>query len=114
MYSECFQFISVDGTRSPFDSSLYSDRKFTDHIVPQGKQIRTVFTILQKTDGLLRGFKWVCDDGTVLVAVGIMTNPNWEETSNDELTTLTLNPNQRLVGVKSYSGEFRLAIHLSF
>jgi hypothetical protein len=61
-----YQFISADGTQSAFDSMV----KWTDYIVPKGKQIRTVETLLDTEDGFLRGFKWVGDDRVVLVAAG--------------------------------------------
>jgi hypothetical protein len=38
--------------------------------VLQGKQIRTVETLLGKEKAELMGFKWIGDDGEVLLAVG--------------------------------------------
>ena len=62
----CYQFISLNGTRSAFDSSDLdvnkddsdgeskdSDSKWTDHIMPKGKQIRTVETLLGNSSGRL-------------------------------------------------------------
>ncbi len=75
-----FQFISLYGTRSAFDSSDFKKKpRWTDHIVPQGKQIRTVETLLDKQNGHLLGFKWIGDDGAVLVAVGYIDHPNMRE-----------------------------------
>ncbi len=60
--------------------------------------------MLQKSSGLLYGFKWIGDDGEVLLAAGLIDYPAYRESpSMIVLTTLTLNHNQRLVGVKSYS-----------
>ena len=70
-YGISYQFISLDGTRSAFDSSECTEgEKWTDLIMPQGKQIRTVETMLGKSFGTLEGFKWIGDDGEVLLAVG--------------------------------------------
>ncbi len=63
-------FISLDGTRSAFEDSWLSKLVWKEHIIPQGKQIRTVEMLLRKEDGYLIGFKWIGDDGEVLVAVG--------------------------------------------
>jgi hypothetical protein len=50
------------------------------------------------------GFKWIDDDGAVLVAVGDIDIPGARNNTKDYVvTTLTLSHNQRLVGVKSYS-----------
>ncbi len=97
-----YQFISLDGARSAFDRSACS-RSWTDHIVPQGKQIRTVETMLRKRNGLLYGFKWIGDDGAVLVAVGEIDDDDARNDPDYPVTTLTLNHNQRLVGVRSSS-----------
>ncbi len=82
--------------------------------MPQGKQIRTVETLLTKDNGALMGLKWVGDDGAVLVAVGWIDIPNLIDDPDYVVTTLTLNHNQRLVGVKSWSWNRKKAIHLSF
>ncbi len=104
-YSWSFQFISLDGTRSEFDSSgRDKDIKWTDYIIPQGKQIRTVETLLNRFSGRLWGFKWIGDDGAVLVAVGSIDEPSKRNDPDCVVTTLTLNHNQRLVGVRSGSG----------
>ncbi len=102
-YSFSHQFISVDGTRSAFDS--YRKHKFTDSIIPQGKQIRTVETLLKKEKGWLCGFKWIGDDGAVLVAVDYIDDDDWTDSPKFVVTTLTLKHNQRLVGIKSASFE---------
>ncbi len=87
-YVYCYQFISVDGTRSAFDSSAYTDDdKWFDHIMPQGKQIRTVETMLCKGTGRLYGFKWVGDDGAVLVAVGDINEPDRRNNSHPQPKT---------------------------
>ncbi len=65
---DCYQFISLNGTRSAFEDSDLKNPKCRDYIVPQGKQIRTVKTMLDRRDGWLRGFKWIGDDGAVLFA----------------------------------------------
>ncbi len=84
--------------------------------MPQGKQIRTVETLLYKNNGMLLGFKWIGDDGAVLIAVGDIDHPDYRNVSVNLVTTLTLNHNQTLVGVKSYSGSGgdKLASHYSF
>ena len=113
----CYQFISLDITQSKFDSSeCYEDRDFTwlDRIVPQGKQIRTVETLLRKEYGFLYGFKWIGDDGAVLVAAGPIDNPKARDDPDNVLQSLTLNHNQTLVGVKSYSHGYKWAKHFSF
>jgi hypothetical protein len=109
------QFISLDGTRSAFDSSGVKWGYFTDHIIPQGKQIRKVETLLEKADGKLWGFKWIGDDGAVLLKVGNIDDPNMRNfTKRYSVTTLTLNHNQRLVGVRSGSRGRAGAWHYSF
>ncbi len=112
VYIDSFQFISLDGTRSAFDSSGRSkDVKWKNHIIPQGKQIRTVETLLDKSNGILCGFKWISDDGAVLVKVGCI---DWSILRNLPffvVTSLTLNHNQRLVGMKSYSWGQKYAAH---
>ncbi len=67
-----------------------------------------------KWKGNLEGFKWVGDDGEVLVAVGPIDDPDFRDWSDFEVTTLTLNHNQRLVGVKSSAGGYKSAYHYSF
>ena len=52
---------------------------------------------------MLRGFKWIGDDGAVLVATENIDDPKMRNHPNMVLQSLTLNHNQRLVGVKSYS-----------
>ncbi len=114
-YLRSFQFISLDGTRSKFEDSWYDDKEWTDYIIPQGKQIRTVETMLRKSDGYLWGFKWIGDDGAVLVAVGnFIDDPDRRNDSDFVLQSLTLNHNQRLVGVRSDSDGFKCARHYSF
>ncbi len=114
-YHEYFQFISLDGTRSAFDSSRCPPHwKWTDHIVPQGKQIRTVETLLNKYYGALWGFKWIGDDGGVLVAVCDIDNPKKRNDPDWVFTSLTLNHNQRIVGVRSDAGGDKWAFHCSF
>jgi hypothetical protein len=63
----------------------------------------------------MMGCKWIGDDGTVLLAVGEIDNPDFRILSEDFVfTSFTLNSNQRLVGVKSGS-EWELdASHHSF
>ncbi len=103
---DCYQFISLDETRSAFKSSgLDVDAKWTDYLIPQGKQIRTVETLLWKVSGILCGLKWIGDDGAVLVAVGAIDDPDKRYDTEElyVLQTLTLNHNQRLVGVRSDS-----------
>ncbi len=82
--------------------------------MPQGKQIRTVESLLEKRCGFLWGFKWIDDDGAVLLAVGLIDDPSYRNKTENVLTTLTLNHNQRLLGVKSYSTKSKYAKHLSF
>ena len=80
--------------------------------MPQGKQIRTVETLLRTTDGFLYGFKWIGDDGAVLVAVGYIDDPDWRNnTEYNVLQSFTLNHNQRLVGVNSWSCGRKRAYH---
>ena len=50
------------------------------------------------------GFKWIGDDGAVLVAVDYIDDPSYRNDPDYVVTTLTLNHNQRLVGVRSDSG----------
>ena len=73
---DSLQFISFDGTRSAFDSSDCKFRTWTDYIIPQGKQIRKVETLLSKNEGYLYGFKWIGDDGAVLLAFGDIDDPD--------------------------------------
>ena len=113
-YEDCYQFISLDGTRSGFGSNIPSDCEWTDQIIPQGKQIRTVETLLEKSDGLLMGFKWIGDDGAVLVAAGWIDVDDARNLPSFVLQSLTLNHNQRLVGVRSGSGGRTEALHFSF
>ncbi len=114
-YGWSFQFISVDGSRSAFDDSWCKDpSKWVDKIIPQGAQIRKVETLLSKSDGGLWGFKWIGDDGTVLLAVGDIDDDNARNHPELVLQSLTLNHNQRLVGVKSRSGLRGWAQHCLF
>ena len=114
-YGGSFEFISLDGAQSGFDiSECYSWFKSTDHIIPQGKQIRTVETMLLKFNGNLLGFKWFGDDGVVLVAAGLIDIDDYRNASHLVLQSFTLNHNQRLVGVKSYSRGWKHACHYSF
>ncbi len=80
--------------------------KWKDYIIPQGKQIRTVETLLDRNDGELCGFKWIGDDGAVLVAVGYIDEPIYRDDTDSVLQSLTLNHNQTLVGVRSGSGGY--------
>jgi len=86
--------------------------------MPQGKQIRKVETLLIKSYGSLLGFKWYGDDGAVLVAPGLIDRDEWRNDTKDfVVTTLTLNHNQRLVGVRSDSQGWNMrkyAEHYSF
>ena len=102
-YGISYQFISLDGTWSAFDSSDCTDPTRTDYIVPKGKQIRTVETLLLKSVGALWGFKWIGDDGAVLLAFGDIDDPDYRNDPDYVLQSLTLNHNQRLVGVRSAS-----------
>ncbi len=116
-YLNYFQFISLDGTRSAFESSgCPSDWEWTDHIIPQGKQIRTVETLLDNGGGHLYGFKWIGDDGAVLLAVGRIDDTEYREKNESwcRVTKLTLNHNQRLVGVRSGSSGVKWTRHFSF
>jgi hypothetical protein len=86
-----------------------------NYIVPQGKQIRTVETMIDKNLGMLLGFKWVGDDGEVLVAVGWIDDPyERKDTEKYELQSFTLDHNQRLVGVRSASNRDKKAYHDCF
>ena len=67
-----------------------------------------------KNKGLLYGFKWIGDDGTVLLAVDDIDTPSCRNHPDFVVTTLTLNHNQRLVGVRSDSAGMRDARHYSF
>ena len=49
-FSGNFQFMSLDGTRSSFDSSE-CEGKWLDRIIPKGTQIRKVETVLSKKYG---------------------------------------------------------------
>ena len=67
-----YQFISVDGTRSELDRSKCKEREWIDYIIPQGKQISKIETLLDRINGQLLGFKWVGSDGAVLVVAGLI------------------------------------------
>ncbi len=62
-----YEFISLDGTRSILRSEPWRlIPRFTDVVMkPKGKQIRTVETIFRC--GEMVGFKWIGDDGKVLL-----------------------------------------------
>ncbi len=117
-YTTSFQFISVDETRSAFDDSGCEDGFWVDRIIQQGAQIRKVETLLRKgdgdRDGSMAGFRWYGDDGKVLVAAGAIDSSDYRNNPWFELTTLTLNHNQRLVGVRSDSRGLKIAVHNSF
>ncbi len=50
--------------------------------------------MLNKWHGLLHGFKWIGDDGAVLLAVGYIDDPDFRnDTEYYVVTTLTLNHN---------------------
>ncbi len=106
-YLNSRQFISLDGTRSAFEVSGRKDREWTDHIIPQGTQIRTVETLLRKKNGKLYGFKWIGDDGAVLIKFGDIDDPGYRNDPLAVVTRFTLNHNQRLVGVRSGSGGYK-------
>ena len=63
--------------------------------------------MLDRSNGKLYGLKWIGDDGAVLLAVGDIDYTNRRNASYTVLQSLTLNHNQRLVGVKSYSGGWK-------
>jgi len=72
-------------------------------MIPKGAQIRKVETLLSKEYGFPYSFQWIGDDGKVLVKIDGIDEPNQRSNKYSELQTLTLKPNQRLVGVKSAS-----------
>ncbi len=109
-----YKFISDDGTRSVLGDSACDPNKWKDYIIPEGKQIRKVETLIYKGSGFLYGFKWIGDDGGVLLKVGYIDNPDLRDDSDSVVTQLTLNQNQRLVGVKSASGGRKREFHWSF
>jgi hypothetical protein len=88
--------------------------KWTDHIMPQSKQIRTVETLLSKFNGSLYGFKWIGDDGAVLLASGFIDHSDMRNDPDYVLQSFTLNHNQRLLGVCSGSGGDKDSSHYSF
>ncbi len=47
--------------------------------MPQGAQIRKVETLLEKNDGWLCGFKWISDEGKVLIEVGEIDDPDYRD-----------------------------------
>ncbi len=75
------------------DDSQFKGGKWVDLIVPEGKEICKVETILLKLNGKLCGFKWIADKGEVLLAVGVIDNPNWRNEPEYIVTSLTLNYN---------------------
>ncbi len=107
-----FHFISLDGTRDTFDDSDNSyTNDFTDFIALKGEKIHKVETLLSKKDGMLIGFKWIGGDGEVIIAVGRIDASNFRNDKTCLLNLLTLNHNQRLVGVKSHSGRCKFGYH---
>ena len=70
--------------------------------------------MLKKSDGLLYGFKWIADDETVLLAAGDIDDPMYRNDPSVVRTSVTLNENQRLAGIKSASRDWNLARHWSF
>ncbi len=100
------QFISLDDARSNFDDSDYGMNPWKDYKIAPGKQIRTVETIWCKGDGLLCGFNWLDDDGSVLISCGPIFDPILRNDPSYVFQSFTLNHNQRLVGIKS-GGEER-------
>ncbi len=64
---------------------------------------------MSKIHGYLVGFKWLGDDGAVLLAVGNIDKPNYRNNPDYVVTTLTLNHNQTLLGVRSDSGGWNRA-----
>ncbi len=96
------------------DDSQNTGHKWVDYIIPEGKTISKVETLLSKSDGWLRGFKWIGDDGGVLVSVGKIDNSIARNHPDCVVTYLTLNHNQRIVGVNSYSVGMKKAVHNLF
>jgi hypothetical protein len=70
--------------------------------------------LLRKKDGALGGFKWVGDNGAVLVVTEYIDEPVYRNDPNWVVNTLTLKSNQRLVGIKSGSRGHKRAMHYSF
>ncbi len=70
--------------------------------------------MLCKGTGRLYGFKWVGDDGAVLVAVGDIDEPNRRNDPWFVVTTMTLTHNQRLLGLKTASCFKKYTEHYSF
>ncbi len=68
----------------------------------------------KKNTGCLIGFIWFSDDGTVILAVGAIVQPGYRYHPDYVFISLTLNHNQRLVGVKSSSDGDNKAEHRSF
>jgi hypothetical protein len=64
--------------------------------------------------GRVKSFVWLGDDGAVLVSVSLIDDDDEEDHPDWVVTTLTLDHNQRLVGVKSSSGGEKKADHCSF
>jgi hypothetical protein len=64
-----------------------------------------------KETGDLEGFKWFGDNNEVLVAAGSIDLDWLRNDPYRVLSKLTLNHNQRLVGVKSSSSEWENAQH---
>ena len=54
-------------------------------------------------DGLLCGFKWIGGVEKVLLSVGPIDEPHFRNDPRAVIKTLTLNNNQRLVGMQSGS-----------
>ena len=67
--------------------------------------------MVDKISGLLWGFKWIGDDGIVLLAVGYIDIPDFRNHPDHVLQSFTLSHNQRLLGVKSYSWGIKEAWH---
>ncbi len=97
-YSCLFEFISLDGSRSAFGDSGIKDKDRKSYykyhrIVPQGKQIRRVETLLNKYEGRLISFKWIGDDEEVLLSVDLIDNSKYRSYPDNVVTSLTLNHN---------------------
>jgi hypothetical protein len=98
-----YQIITRDGQISKFpDKMNWSELK--NQIIPKGSHISKVETITNNSNSYLSGFKFFGSDGSVLLSIGEIDDPDSRSYSGNTITTTTLKENERLIGVKSSSG----------
>ncbi len=66
-----------------------------------------------KIDSIMYGIKFYESDGSVLLTFGHIDDPNYRDKVHISINTLTLQKDERLVGVKSSGGRENAGLHFN-